>query len=135
MKRNLPLPRRAEEVADSDPCASCRSWFAGFWGQFRKKLAALATIRYPEGRSAVVRRNWSGSATIGGADAVPGFRWTWVDLRRVHPKGLATRRRDAIRRHLRSLDVLSELADPLAYCAGPLVWRGASLGRTTASVF
>ena len=84
-------------------------------------------IRYPEERSAVVRRNWSGSATVGGADAVPGFRWTWVDLPRVHPRGLAPRRRDAIRRHLRLLDVLSELADSLAYGARPLVWRGASL--------
>ena len=99
-----------------------------FRGHFRKQLAAFAAMLAPKERYAIVNRGWSGGTTIGGAQVVPWFRWALTDLARASPKELASRSRDATRRHLRMLGVSSEFADPLAYCAKRLVWSGASLG-------
>jgi hypothetical protein len=105
-----------------------------FQGHFRKQLAGFAAMLAPEERYAVVNRDWSGGATIGGAHVVPWFRWSLLDLRRVSPKGLATRSREATKRRLRSLGVSSEFANPLAYCAKWLVWSGACLGSLVCSL-
>jgi hypothetical protein len=106
-----------------------------FRGHFRKQLTAFAAMLAPEERYAVVNRDWCGDATIGGAQVVPWFRWALVDLRRVGPKGLAIRSRDATKRRLRSLGLSGELADPLAYCAKRLVWSGAFLGAKASSLW
>lgn len=99
-----------------------------FRGHFRKQLAGFAAMLAPAERYAVVNRDWAGGDMIGGARVVPWFRRSLLDLRRVSPKGMATRSREATKRGLRSLGVSSELANPLAYCAKWLVWSGALLG-------
>jgi glycosyltransferase involved in cell wall biosynthesis len=106
-----------------------------FRGHFRKQLAAFAAMLAPEERYAVVNRNWSGGATIGGASVVPWFRWALVDLRGVSPRGLARRSRDATRRRLQSLGVSKEFASPFAYCAKHLVWSGAALGAKASALW
>jgi glycosyltransferase involved in cell wall biosynthesis len=106
-----------------------------FRGHFRRQLAAFAAMLAPEERYAVVNRDWSGGATLGGACVVPWFRWALVDVRRASPRGLAIRSRDATRRRLRSLGVSKELASPLAYCAKQLVWSGASLGAKASALW
>jgi glycosyltransferase involved in cell wall biosynthesis len=106
-----------------------------FGGHFRTQLAGFAAMLAPEERYAVVNRNWSGGAMLGGAHVVPWFRWSLPDFQRVSPKGLATRSRDATRRHLRSLGVSSAFADPLAYCAKWLVWSGALLRAQACSLW
>jgi len=106
-----------------------------FAGHFRTQLAGIAAMLAPEERYAVVHRHWSGGAMLGGAHVVPWFQRSLLDLQRLGPKELATRSRDATRRHLLSLGLSRAFADPLAYCAKWLVWNGALLRSHARSVW